>query len=101
VLRLRTFGTTLGLSRAKACCDGTDAPEGVERRAAVNAPLLPPWTAEETLACFVVKDQHGQKLAYVYFEDEPGRDLGEPAHPRRRPADAANLAKLPELLGKG
>ena len=67
----------------------------------VNAPLLPPWTVEETLACFVVKDQHGQKLAYVYFEDEPGRDLGEPAHPRRRPADAANLAKLPELLGKG
>ena len=28
---------------------------------------------EETLACFVVKDFRGQKLAYVYFEDEPGR----------------------------
>jgi hypothetical protein len=24
-------------------------------------------------ACFVVRDHIGQKLAYVYFEDEPGR----------------------------
>jgi hypothetical protein len=24
-------------------------------------------------ACFVVTDSTGQKLAYVYFEDEPGR----------------------------
>jgi hypothetical protein len=29
-----------------------------------------------------------QKLAYVYFEDEPGR----------RSAAAANIAKLPELV---
>ena len=25
------------------------------------------------MACFVVKDHHGQKLAHVYFEHEPGR----------------------------
>jgi hypothetical protein len=24
-------------------------------------------------ACFVVRDSGGQQLAYVYFEDEPGR----------------------------
>jgi hypothetical protein len=24
-------------------------------------------------ACFIVRDANGQKLAYVYFEDEPGR----------------------------
>jgi hypothetical protein len=29
-----------------------------------------PWTA-----CFVVRDHNGQQLAYVYFEDEPGRRL--------------------------
>jgi hypothetical protein len=33
----------------------------------------PPWTVEETDACFIVRDGNGQALAYVYFEDEPGR----------------------------
>jgi hypothetical protein len=33
----------------------------------------PPWTTDESEACFIVKDRNGQKLAYVYFEDEPGR----------------------------
>ena len=33
----------------------------------------PPWTAEETEACFVVRDHNGQALAHVYFEDEPGQ----------------------------
>jgi hypothetical protein len=34
----------------------------------------PPWSVEELDACFVVIDSTGQKLAYLYFEDEPGRD---------------------------
>ena len=33
----------------------------------------PPWSVEELDACYVVSDRGGQKLAYVYFEDEPGR----------------------------
>ncbi len=33
----------------------------------------PPWSVEELDACFVVRDSNGQQLAYVYFEDEPGR----------------------------
>jgi hypothetical protein len=33
----------------------------------------PPWSVEELEACFVVKDSAGQKLSYVYCEDEPGR----------------------------
>ena len=32
-----------------------------------------PWTVEETDACFIIRDAGGQALAYVYFEDEPGR----------------------------
>jgi hypothetical protein len=32
-----------------------------------------PWTVDETDACFIVRDGSGQALAYVYFEDEPGR----------------------------
>jgi hypothetical protein len=33
----------------------------------------PPWSVDELEACFVVRDHNGQQLAYVYFEDEPGR----------------------------
>jgi len=33
-----------------------------------------PWTIDEANdACFIVRDHNGQALAYVYFEDEPGR----------------------------
>jgi hypothetical protein len=31
---------------------------------------LRPWSVEDIGAAFVVKDGNGQKLAYVYFEDD-------------------------------
>jgi hypothetical protein len=38
------------------------------------APPLPgSLGSEETAACFIVRDHNGQALAYVYFEEEPGR----------------------------
>jgi hypothetical protein len=49
-------------------------------------------------ACFVAADGAGQKLAYVYFEEEPGRrsaaKLLSKDEARRI---AANIAKLPAL----
>jgi hypothetical protein len=40
----------------------------------VTARSLPPcWSVEHIGAAFVVKDNGGQKLAYVYCEEEPGR----------------------------
>ena len=33
----------------------------------------PHWTIEELDTCFVILDHTSQKLAYIYFEDEPGR----------------------------
>ena len=32
-----------------------------------------PWSAEETEACYIVRDANGQALAYVYYEQEPWR----------------------------
>jgi hypothetical protein len=58
----------------------------------------PPWSVEELDACFVVRDHNGQALAYVYFEDEPGRrsaaKLLSKDEARRI---ASNIAKLTEL----
>jgi hypothetical protein len=34
----------------------------------------PPWDIEEfDRSCFIVRDNSGKALAYVYFEQEPGR----------------------------
>jgi hypothetical protein len=33
----------------------------------------PPWSIEELDECFIVREANGQALAYIYFEDEPGR----------------------------
>src|ERR1700688_4141566 len=35
----------------------------------------PPWSSEESDACFIVRDRGGQAVAYLYFEDEAGRAL--------------------------
>jgi YD repeat-containing protein len=44
----------------------------------------PPWTTEETDACFPVRDASGQALAYVYFEDQPGRRTAQRSTARSR-----------------
>jgi hypothetical protein len=61
----------------------------------------PPWTIEDLGACFVVSDSSDQKLTYVYYEREAGRRSAAKLLSRDEARRiAANIAKLPTLVGK-
>ena len=58
----------------------------------------PPWSIEERRESFIVKDANGQQIAYLYFEDEPQRQMSM----KRLSRDeafllAVNIAKLPSV----
>jgi hypothetical protein len=54
----------------------------------------PPWSVEEyNDACFVVRNHNEQALAYVYYEEEPGRRSAA----KLLTNDEAR-SRLPELL---
>jgi hypothetical protein len=59
----------------------------------------PPWTVEDIGAAFVVTESAGQKLAYVYYEEEAGRrSAAKLLSKDEARKNAVNIAKLPELL---
>jgi hypothetical protein len=62
----------------------------------------PPWSSEEHSGYFVVRDRHGQALAYVYFENTGRHSAAKMKLLSKDEARriALNFAKLPDLLRK-
>ncbi len=57
----------------------------------------PPWSVEDIGAAFVVRDANGQGLAYVYYEEDPGRRASAKLLTKDEARRiAANIAKLPK-----
>jgi hypothetical protein len=83
-----------------ACGDFRDMVDLIEK----PRRFPPPWSVDDPNMelgqdWYIVRDANGYPLAYVYFEDEPGRRSA--AHLMTRDEArriAVNIAKLPEPL---
>jgi hypothetical protein len=89
IARLKASPTRLRCKRSWTCAASSKTPTGwleIDQAVRSNAdgvtlppdenasPPLPAAVDRRTQqACFVVRDHAGQQLAYVYFEDDPGR----------------------------
>lgn len=81
-----TFGSWLG-------------DEGAVVRVLDRRRFPPPWTVDEQRLCFVVRDQNGQAVARLYFEEDSSPQSAGKLLPRDRAQwIAARIMRLPELL---
>jgi hypothetical protein len=61
--------------------------------------LPPPWHADKIPGGYVVRDANGQALAYVYSRETEA--LQAKVLTKDEARIAINIARLPELLGRG
>jgi hypothetical protein len=58
-----------------------------------------PWSVEDLAGCFVVKARGGRELAYIYYEDHPGRrSIARLLSRDEARSIAAAIARLPEMV---
>ena len=71
----------------------------MRKKVAEITPAFPsPWSIEERQEFFIVRDATGQQLAYLYFEDEPQRQLSTKRLSRDEAFPiAVNIATLPSV----
>jgi hypothetical protein len=63
-------------------------------------PFPPPRTVEGKDGYFIIRDNNGQALAYVYFEDEPTASGGQTPHPRRGAADRSEHCQAARAIAR-
>ena len=63
--------------------------------------FTPPWDIDDNGSCFIVRDNNGQALSYVYYEKESRRRTAAGLLTRDEARRIAiNIAKLPELVNR-
>jgi hypothetical protein len=60
----------------------------------------PPWRADKIPGGYVVRDANGQALTYIYSRESEAEALQAKVLTKDE-GIAVNVARLPELLGKG